>query len=491
MSEGLACIFLVPLITSCAAATTSAPSPAATEVEAQQFMPGYAADLLSHDPNAIVAITGVTLIDGTGGPPQEATTIIIRDGRIVAVTRDGGAVVPDGARVIHAAGRYVIPGLADMHVHFGSGGLEPRDTTTLDRSLRQFLYYGVTTVFNVGGTDGSTATIEALRSRLILGEALAPNVHATGSLLTVPGSHPVATIMQVPPGEDPTTYDWTTRGVALAETVPEARAVVREHAAAGMDGIKIVVESGLGGATGLPQMSPEMIAAVVDEASSLGLPVVAHVSSDYELEDAVAGGVRALVHAPLDPLPGPGHWASMRERDVFLVPTLSVYAPMIGDRWTRPGAMDDSFLRSGVATQTLESLENWESPMASMPDDMRAVMWSEVLASIAAAHDAGVPIALGTDTNNPFVFPGYSVHVELELLVEAGLTPMEALVTATRRPAEMLGKDDTFGTLEPGKRADLLILTADPLSVIRNTRTIETVILGGEVIDRSSLLVQE
>jgi imidazolonepropionase-like amidohydrolase len=447
-----------------------------------QPMPAQQADL---------AITGATLIDGTGGPPEEATTILIREGQITAVMPDGDALVPEGARVIDAAGTYVIPGLADMHVHLGSGGLEPQEATTLDRILRQFLYYGVTTVFTVGGTGGDAPSIEALRSRVISGDALAPHVYATGSMLTLPGSHPVATIMRVPPGVDPATYDWTTRGVALVETLPEARAVVREHAAADMDGIKIVVESGLDGGDDLPQMPPEMIAAVVDEASSLGLPVVAHVSSVDEMEDAVEGGVRALVHAPGNPFPGPEHWTEMREQDVFLVPTLSVYAPMISDRWTRPDAMDDPFLRAGVASHTLESLDSWRSPMAATPDDVRAGLWSQVLASIAAAREAGVPIALGTDTNNPFVFPGYSVHVELELLVEAGLTPMDALVAATRRPAEMLGKEDVFGTLEAGKRADLLILAANPLEDIRNTRRLETVVRSGEVIDRSSVLPQD
>ncbi len=102
-----------------------------------------------------------------------------------------------------------------------------------------------------------------------------------------------------------------------------------------------------------------------------------------------------------------------------------------------------------------------------------------------------MPIVGGTDTGNPFVFPGYSMHEELELMVEAGLTPMEALVAATRRAAEMLGAEDVFGTMEPGKRADLLVLGGDPLKDIRNTRTLEVVVQGGEIIDRSSLLIHE
>jgi imidazolonepropionase-like amidohydrolase len=103
-------------------------------------------------------------------------------------------------------------------------------------------------------------------------------------------------------------------------------------------------------------------------------------------------------------------------------------------------------------------------------------------------HERGVPIAVGTDTGNPYVFPGYSVHQELALLVEAGLTPMEAITAATRRAAEMLGEEDEFGTIEPGKRADLLILGANPLEDIRNTRSLEVVISEGRVVDREALL---
>ncbi|HMB90973.1 MAG TPA: amidohydrolase family protein [Rhodothermales bacterium] len=114
-----------------------------------------------------------------------------------------------------------------------------------------------------------------------------------------------------------------------------------------------------------------------------------------------------------------------------------------------------------------------------------------VLQMLKSAHEAGVKLVCGTDPPTPYVFHGYSVHQELELMVEAGLTPMEALVIATRRPAEMLGAEDIFGTIKPGKRADLLILSANPLEDIHNTRTLETVILDGNVLDQSALLADE
>lgn len=429
-------------------------------------------------------LRGGQVIDGTGRPAVDAD-VAIRGDTTAAV---GDLSAARANRVIDAAGRYVLPGFADMHVHFG--GLV---STSTDRILRQYLFYGVTTVFNVGGSNGRTSSMQALRSEVVSGEVTAPRIYAADNMLTVPGSHPVATIMRRPPGADSATYDWSEKGIALVETPSDARGAVRANAEAGMDAIKIFVESG-------PppfgddhhQMPPEMISAVVEEASSLGLPVVAHVSTLDELEDAVDGGVHAIMHAvERPPFPGSEHWAKMRAQDIFYVPTLSLYSTMMTDRWTRPGARQDSFLRAGIAAPTLSSLDKWQAPTASMPDAKRDRLWNHLLASVDAAHEAGVLIALGTDNGMPFVFPGYSVHVELELLVEAGLTPMEALVSATRRSAEMMGGEDTFGTVEPGKRADLLILGANPLQDIRHTRTLDVVVKGGKVLDRSSLLDHE
>lgn len=440
-----------------------------------------------------IALRGATLIDGTGAPPQAATTILIRDGEITAVTPDDEAEVPAGARVIDVSGQYVIPGLADMHVHFASGGRVARDPQTPDRVLRQLLSYGVTTVLNVGATGGGAGDIVRLREKQASGTLTAPHLYATGHLMTVPGSHPTSTIMRLPDGADPETYAWSRRGVAVVETPDDVRDVVRSHAEQGMDGIKIVVESGpLGFGDDHPQMSPALIQAAVDEAAEFDLPVFAHVSSTDELEDAVEAGVRGLAHAVVHlPLPGPEHWTAMREKNVFYVPTLAIYGAILSARWREESALRQPFLEAGIPEKTIRSMVGWRHPAWETPQSERSRAWKAVLQSLDEAHEAGVALAFGTDTGNPFVFPGYSAHVELELMVQAGLTPMEALIAATRRPAEMLGKADIFGTIEPGKRADLLVLDADPLEDIRNTRTLELVIRGGEVIDRSSLLPDE
>ena len=439
-----------------------------------------------------LAITGATLIDGTGAPARAGMTVLIRDGLITGVGTTADTAVEDGVTVIDAAGKYVIPGLADMHVHFGTGGLVPSDPHTVQRVLRQFLFYGVTTVLNVGATGGGVDDVLRLRELQARGRLPGPHVYATGGLLTVPGSHPIATIMHPPEGVDGASYDWSQRGVWVVSTPAEMRELVGRMAAAGMDGVKIVIESGpppFGDHH--PQMSSALVGAAVEEAARHELPVFAHASSVDELREAVTHGVRAMMHLVKDPAPpGDELLAEMKERGIFYVPTLSLF--VWADAWGDPADhLSDPFLRSGVEPEVIASL--LESRLAPT-EPPAAADWSarrSWLAAFKAVHDAGVRVVGGSDTANPFVFPGYSMHHELELMVEAGLTPMEALVAATRRAAEMLGAEDAFGTVAPGKRADLLILGADPLEDIRNTRTLEVVIRGGEVVDRETLLAQE
>jgi imidazolonepropionase-like amidohydrolase len=436
-----------------------------------------------------LAIANVTLIDGTGAPARETVTILIRDGRIASVVDADKAVIPDGTRRIDARGKFVIPGLADMHVHFGTGGLLPFDSLTVDRVLRQFLFYGVTTIFNVGATGGSLADVLDLKTRQAEGRLLGPHIYATGGLLTVPGSHPIGTIMDLPKGADAESYDWSQRGVWVVRTPEEVRQVVQRLATAGMDGVKIVIESGPAAfGDHHPQMPPELVAAAVEEATRHGLPVFAHATSLDELEEAMAHPVRAVMHLIDDPEPpSPRLLRVMAEQGTYYVPTLSLF--IWTGTWGAPSqVLTDPFLMRGVEARVIESLV--ESPLApTAPPSEKDWAWRRgLLQALKAAHDAGVPIVGGSDTGNPFVFPGYSMHEELELMVEAGLTPMEALVAATRRAAEMLGAEGIFGTVESGKRADLLILGRDPLEDIRNTRTLEVVIQGGEIIDRSSLL---
>ncbi|HXI03984.1 MAG TPA: amidohydrolase family protein [Candidatus Saccharimonadales bacterium] len=442
--------------------------------------------------NGTLVISNATLIDGTGAKERPKVTILVRDGLIVRVVDAGEAVIPDGTHIVDATGKFVIPGLANMHVHYGTGGLVPFDSHTVDRTLRQFLFYGVTTIFNLGATGGSLEDVLHLRALQREGRLVGPHIYATGGLLTVPGSHPIATIMHLPEGADAKTYDWSKRGVWVVRTPEDVRRIVERLAAAGMDGIKIVIESGPGiFGDNHPQMPPALVAASVDEATRHGLSVFAHATSIDELEEALASHVRGVMHIVDDPGPPSDKLLEvMAEQGTYYVPTLSAF--IWTSTWGPPSqVLTDPFLKSGVEARVIKSLV--ESPLAPTgpPSDKEWAWRRGMLQALEKAHAAGVRIAGGSDTANPFVFPGYSMHEELALMVEAGLTPMEALVSATRRAAEMLHAEDTFGTVEPGKRADLLILGSDPLKDIRNTRTLEAVIQNGRIIDRSSLLAHD
>ena len=439
-------------------------------------------------------LTGATLIDGTGAPPRAGTSILVRDGRIAAVTPDGDLEPPEGATVLDAAGKYVIPGLADTHVHFSLGAPLPRRPDETEEVLARELYYGVTTILQLGATDGSTDSIQALRERRAAGSLEAPSIYGTGGHLTLQGTHPVYTIFPpagreaadalaaATPMSEPVNLYPMGLGISFVRTEEAARKAVRERAAGGMAAIKITVESGpTPFGDDHPQMSVEMIRAIVDEATRHGLRVFAHVSSRDELEATLAGGAAGVVHAPQnEPLPDAALAERMAAAGFVMVPTLSLFS--------EPPDLGDPFLLATASDEEIAAL--------TRPDFVEGVRqrweccapFADLLANVGMLHERGISIALGTDTGNAYVFPGYSVHRELELLVRAGLSPMEALEAATRHAAEMIGAEDDFGTIEPGKRADLLVLGADPLQDIRNTRSIEIVISEGRMIDREALL---
>lgn len=263
-------------------------------------------------------------------------------------------------------------------------------------------------------------------------------------------------------------------GLSVVRSPEAISKAVARRASGGMDFIKITIESGpTSFGDNHPQMSLETTQRVVAEAEDHGLPVLAHATSLDELETAFRGGATGVVHAVRNlPLPDSALAAQLASGGFFVMPTLVLYA--------EPN-LSDPYLLQSVSGQELAALS---SPgfLARFGRLACCAPLDQVLENVGALHRAGVPIVLGTDTGNPFVFPGYSVHEELRLLVAAGLSPEAALQAATVRVAEMLGKADEFGTIEVGKRADLLVLIGNPLADIANSRTIDTVILRGQVL---------
>jgi imidazolonepropionase-like amidohydrolase len=431
-----------------------------------------------------LVVRGGTVIDATGDPPRLAD-VFVREDRIALVAPPGQRARP-GSEELDARGRFIIPGLADGHVHFSLGAPMPRAPDETERVLERLVHYGVTSILQMGATGGGADSILGLRSRQAAGELL-PTIYASGGHLTVLGSHPIYTVFSpevrrrvdslaaATPLDRPVDLDEMGIGLSVVRTGPSVVEAVRRRGQDGMDFIKITIESGpTPFGDDHPQMSLETVRAVVREASRQRLPVLAHVTSLDELRTAFDGGASGVVHAVRNlPLPDSALARQMAQRGFYVMPTLVLY--------DRPD-LSDKYLAETLSQQEVRALTNPDFLARFGRLDCCADL-DLVLRNVEMLHRMGVPIVLGTDTGNPFVFPGFSVHAELELLVAAGLSPEQALQAATIRLAEMLGEADEFGTLEAGKRADLLILRSDPLLDIRNSRTIESVILRGQVVD--------
>lgn len=428
--------------------------------------------------------------------------VAIDRGLIVSVGEGLQATFPP-ERLLDAQGQYVMAGLADMHTHFGTG-IRPSGEDDTAPVLARLLHYGVTTALNLGSGRAWPERIDAMRGDLRSGALQGPRLLAAGALITVPGSHPTTTIY--PPAlqariaaiVDAAAPDGPidlapSIGVAttLVRTADDMRAEVRRLGDWGADVIKIVVESGpppFGGHH--PRMSRALIAAAVEAADAYHLPVLCHVSSVDELEACLECGAGAVAHAvgASEPLPQ-GLEQRMAAAGLALIPTASLF-----EGWLRydadPSLLDDPWLAETMTAAERAALRSDE--LRSMLDPARRVA-QEVLPSIRAhvkaARDAGVLIVAGTDIGNPYRFPGYSLHEELALYVSVGLTPGEALATATVNAAALVGGEDEWGSVREGLAADLLVLGANPLDDIRHTRTIRHVIRAGRVVDRASLPV--
>jgi imidazolonepropionase-like amidohydrolase len=231
----------------------------------------------------------------------------------------------------------------------------------------------------------------------------------------------------------------------------------------------------------MPRLSKAKVAELVVAAHEHGLRIFAHVSQPEHVVDAVAGGIDGVMHSSEGPIPDTV-LEEMARREVFYVATLSLYDGFIDHAF---GRFDqEPFAVAGVSPRALTSLEDegWRSAPFDTPEEALAIQ-AALYDNLRRAVAAGVPLALGTDVNNPTVFPGYSAHEELALMVEAGLTPAQALTAATQGGAAFLEKETSLGRIAPGYAADLLLLTGNPLEDILHTRTLHTVIHHGHVVE--------
>lgn len=434
-----------------------------------------------------VAIVGATVLSPRSAVSRTRSTVVVRGDRIVAVGSPRSVRVPDDAEVLDGRGRFLIPGLMDMHVH--QSGYD-----AVDPAL--FLANGVTTVREMSGSPMA----REWRDRTAVGTLFGPR--------PVVGS----------PMLDGSPSLWTGLGAAAVEIADAAaaREAVRASAADGADFIKVYT-----------RLSSESFHAVAEESHRLGLPFAGHCPDDVPVTQASAAGQRSFEHLfttwyaassherairealdgmtvepggyvewfqkihPLDLMAArsydPGRaarvFARLARNGSHQVPTFTMHRA-----FDRPDLLDrdDPRLRYVPAT----TRESWAWQLAEIYQAGRTAqhvaehreLFGRRAGFLADMHRSGVPVMAGTDTGTPYCFPGFSLHDELELLVAAGLSPAHALSAATWTPARFLGLTGVTGTVGQGTVADLVLLDADPLADIRNTRRVHAVVVRGRLI---------
>ena len=427
---------------------------------------------------ASLLITGVAIVDPVANSTSQPQDILLAEGRIAAVAPAGTLDAPAGTPRLDGTGRFAMAGLIDVHAHVGEGGLVPGDEATRARALRQFLRYGVTTIFVPGATGGGDADLPGLRARCRAAPAACPGVYGSGSLITAPGSHPVSTIFDMP--ADAPAELTEALGVTVLRPGMDIEALVDAKRAAGADAIKIVIEDGPPPWYPKPRLEDAQVQALAAAAHARGLRVFAHISTSAQVRVALDAGVDGIMHGPTDRLPD-DLIRRMAERRMFYVATFALYDGIL--TWARGQREADPYALAGVEASAIESLTAPPFLAAAAEDEATALGYLAAGSdNLRRAAAAGVPIALGTDVNNPFVFPGYSAHEELSWMVRAGLTPAQALAAGTTGAAAFLSASDRIGRLEPGFEADLLLLAANPLTRIEHSRDLVAVIADGQAV---------
>jgi len=420
-------------------------------------------------------LTGAAIVDTKAGAVSEPKDVLIVDGVIRELAEAGAIDSARAAQTVDASGLFLSPGLIDVHAHVGDGGLSANSEEDSIVAMEQFVRYGVTAIFVPGGTGGNEGNLGEWKTKCASGALVCPLVFGSGDIITAPGSHPIGTIMEFLEGAGQAEFH--KRGVmALAENEP-AGSVIAAKAAAGVDAIKIVIEDGPGPWYPRPRLSKAKVKEIVDAAHARELRVFAHVSDGEHVADGVEAGIDGVMHSAGTPIPD-ATLEEMARRGVFYVATLSLHDGLMDG--ARGVFKEEPYAVKGVSTKAIESLKANVGEGGITQEELAE--WKNALAgNLLAVRDAGAPLALGTDVNNPTVYPGYSAHEELALMVEAGLTPAEALKAATIGGAAFLDCEGELGRIVPGYRGDVIATRANPLDDILNTRTLEFVVLNGAV----------
>jgi len=390
--------------------------------------------------SSVQAWVGARIIDGTGKSAIENATLVIRNGRIEAVGR--GVKIPAGGERIDATGKTIIPGLISAHGHVNDAA-----------QFGVYLRDGITTILSLGGAKEFDLREQSAKAP----PGTAPRLYVAGLI------------------QDSTAIS----GAVAVKTPEEARKSVDQLIRNKPDIVKLRVDDFLGAR---PKMSPEVYRAVVDEAHKNGFRTAAHIVLLEDAKGVLRAGVDYIAHSVRDREVDDEFIRLMKKRHAFYSPTLTRELAVFIYSET-PSFFSDPFFLKEADPGEIAKMKDPKRQDAMRND--RAASWYKEHMPIAMRNlkkisDAGIVIAAGTDSGGgPGRFQGYFEHLELEYETKAGLTPMQALVSATSGAAKALNISKQVGTLEKGKWADFLVLSANPLDDIRNTRAIESVCIGG------------
>jgi len=441
-----------------------------------------------------LALTHVTIVDPSVGKLQPGMTILIRGHDIAAVGRAKQVTIPDSAEVIDGRGKFVIPGLWDMHVHF-------RDAA---RDLKMDVANGVLGIRNMGGI---ATEVFSQRDAIAAGKQPGPKIVACGPIIDGPDS-------------------WSNPQFTISvSTAEEARAAVVSLKKQATDCIKVY-----------DGLSRDCYFAILDEARKLDLAVVGHLPRGFSVVEASNAGQRSLEHGIAlaggstaeaefiqRGLDQSAFQEALRSKNFGLIPAkiardetmmLDTFSQSRADATYQLLAKNNTFITPTLVTErsltfiddlnakpdlrmqyvSTEELQWWKPENGLLtkyrtPEYIatRKREYAKMLEEVGRAQALGVHLLAGTDITIPYTYPGFSLHDELKLFVEAGLTPMQALETATTNPALLLGLSKTWGRVEPGYTANLVVLNADPLTDISNVDKIDSVVVSGQRLDRAQL----
>ena len=391
-----------------------------------------------------VAFVGARVIDGTGAAPIANATILVSNGRIERIGPAASLKVPAGAMRVDLAGKIVIPGLINAHGHLGNGD---RTLPVYDQIIQQLKVYprfGVTTVYALGDDGVESVRVSHENTKAPLDRA---RLFASG-------------------------------GRATAKTPDEARRIIADRHAQRVH----VIKTGMNGSAN--DMPPDVYTALIDEAHKRNLRVASHLFNLADAKGMVNAGLDVIAHSIRDRDVDSGFVAELKRRNVGYIPTVTRDLSVFQYVSTPDYVTDPFFLRGNpLYAPQIERVKDpaLHEKTRNNPGTAPAKAgFDQALRNIKLLSDGGVMIAMGTDSGTGTGrWQGYFEHVEMELMVKAGMTPMQTLVAATGNAAKVMKIDDELGTLQPGKRADLVVLNADPLADIKNTRSIDSVWIDG------------